>query len=145
MTVRYVMNTTVVYWSISIFTAVLGLVLIAAPDFWFGPTWHQFGPHSGFWLGFACLVMGYVQSMVIGMDAGPRIVSIVYLVSGCVFWLVGVTFVVVGVKYHSGVMEAPFICYVGAHCLAHSAALNALANQQKRDRVSVAAEAEAVA
>jgi hypothetical protein len=135
---RFIMSTTPVYWSISVFTVLLGLFLIGAPASWFGPTWDKMPfPYAGFALGMACIVLGYLQTLALGLEGDARILSLLYLISGVLFWSVGCTFIMEGVHHRTGMMEAPFILYVGGHCFAHSASLWAYFREQRAEQKDV--------
>lgn len=46
-----------------IFYYLIGVVMVGAPPYWFGPTWSYFKflPHGGFGIGVACLFMMYAS------------------------------------------------------------------------------------
>lgn len=118
-----------IYWSFAAWTVGLGLFLVVAPDDWYGPTWSYSDilPHNGFYMGWTCLSLGVSQLWALWKGYSAKVLSILFFLSGFVFWTAGISLAAEGLAGHTGLMEAPFMLYVGAHKFAHSAALMALA------------------
>jgi hypothetical protein len=121
-----------VYWAFAWWTIALGIVLMLAPGNWFGPSWHFFKqfPQDGFWMGLCCTMLGTWQLLVMWRsklhDTTPsRLLALLFFFSGFVFWTSGLTLAIAGLVGHQGLMEAPFMLYVGAHKFAYSADLMA--------------------
>lgn len=119
-----------VYWSLAWFTILLGVVLTMAPENWFGPSWHFFKqfPSNGFWMGLCCTTLGTWQMITLwrarqSTTVPGRHLGILFFLSGFVFWTSGMTLGAAGLLGHQGLMEAPFMLYVGAHHLIYSAVL----------------------
>lgn len=114
-----------VYWSFAAWTIVLGVVLMLAPADWFGPSWSYFPeiPHNGFWMGLVCVGLGVAQLVVLWHNNSRRALAILFGLSGFVFWTAGIILAAEGLLGHQGLMESPFLLYVGAHKFTHSAAL----------------------
>lgn len=121
------MSTTPVYWSFTLWTVILGIVLMAAPKSWFGPTWHYFPqlPHNGFGMGLCLSILSLIQVVALKRAWSARVLSILFFLNGFVYWTAGIVLGAEGLLGHQGLMEAPFMLYVGAHAFAHSAALMA--------------------
>jgi hypothetical protein len=119
------MSTAPLYWSFTIWTVVLGVVMMLAPSYWYGPSWSYFReiPHNGFWMGLCCAVLGSLQLLALWRKATMRTLAVLLFLNGFVFWASGITLGAEGLLGHQGLMEAPFMCYVGAHAYAHSTAL----------------------
>jgi hypothetical protein len=116
-----------VYYSFAIWTVALGLLLMAAPDSWFGPSWSYFPqlPHNGFGMGVCCTVLGLLQLVTLWRHGADRTLSVLFFLSGFTFWTAGIILAAEGLLGHQGLMEAPFMLYVGAHKFTHSAKLMA--------------------
>lgn len=116
-----------VYWSFAAWTMSLGLLLILAPLNWYGPSWSYFPqlPHNGYGMGICCLSLGTLQAIALWRRASYRTLSILFFLSGFVFWTAGIILGAEGLLGGQGLMEAPFMLYVGAHKFSHSAALMA--------------------
>jgi hypothetical protein len=127
-----------VYWAFSLWTIMLGVVLALAPPNWFGPSWHFFKqfPQDGFWMGLCCMMLGTWQMLTLwrsrqGGRLSGRMLGALFFCSGFVFWTSGLTLGVAGLIGHQGLMEAPFMLYVGAHQFAYSAELLARSRQRQ--------------
>lgn len=117
-----------VYLSFAGWTIALGVILIVASMLapsWFGPSWSYFPqlPHNGIGMGICCAVLGALQIVVVWRQMSTLILSILFFLSGFVFWTAGIILGAEGILGHQGLMEAPFMLYVGAHKFVHSAAL----------------------
>jgi hypothetical protein len=121
----YLISTGPVYWSFAVWTVALGGVLIAAPQSWYGPSWSYFSelPHNGFGMGLCCVSLGLLQCLALWRNAAPKTLSILFFLSGFVYWTAGILLGAEGLLGHQGLMEAPFMMYVGAHKVTHSASL----------------------
>jgi hypothetical protein len=131
---KFIARSGVIYWSFAIWTVALGVVLMCAPQTWFGPSWHYFHhmPHNGFWMGVVCTVLGTLQMIVLAHESLDYFkLGILFFLAGVVFWTAGLTLGAEGLAGHQGLMEAPFMCYVGAHKITHSAVL---LNHRRRKR-----------
>jgi len=131
---KFIARSGAVYWSFSIWTVVLGVVLMCAPRNWFGPSWSYFHgiPHNGFWMGVICTVLGTLQMLVLANQHLDYFkLGILFFLTGLVFWAAGMILGAEGLLGHQGLMEAPFMMYVGAHNLTHSAVL---LNHHRRKR-----------
>jgi len=114
-----------VYLAFATWTIVLGVFLMLAPPSWYGPSWSYFPqlPHNGFGMGVCCAVLGASQIVVVWRQMSTLVLSILFFLSGFVFWTAGTILGAEGLLGHQGLMEAPFMLYVGGHKFAHSAAL----------------------
>jgi hypothetical protein len=113
-----------VYWNFTVWTIVLGIVLMCAPQSWYGPSWSYFAsmiPHNGFGMGLCLTLLSVVQAVALLREA-ERMISVMLFLNGFVYWTSGLTLGAEGLLGHQGLMEAPFILYVGAHAFALSAA-----------------------
>lgn len=129
-------NSAIVYWSFAIWTVVLGVVLMFAPANWFGPSWSYFPeiPHNGFWMGIVCVGLGLAQMAVLYRNTSRRSLALLFGLSGFVFWTAGIILASEGLLGHQGLMEAPFMLYVGAHKFTHSAALTVWGKSRIRQK-----------
>lgn len=124
---NYVVETSIfLYWSFANWTVALGVFLLLAPPWFFGPSWSYFNDalDNGAWMGTACVIVGLLQIVVLARK--PRRytqLSLLFFCSGFIYWLVGLILLRAGLIGHMGLMEAPFMFYVGAHKFAHSASL----------------------
>lgn len=116
-----------VYWSFASWTMVLGTVLMVAPNSWFGPSWHYFPqlPHNGFGMGLCCIILASLQLWTLHRRGSDKTLSILFFLSGFTYWTAGIILAAEGLLGHQGLMEAPFMLYVGAHKFTHSAKLMA--------------------
>lgn len=117
-----------VYWAYAIGTGTLGVVLMLAPQNWYGPTWsyfHQYIPPNGFGMGVCCSLLGGLQVIALWRNTSAKILSILFLMSGFTYWTAGVTLGAEGLFGHQGLMEVPFIIAVAGQSLALSVALRA--------------------
>jgi hypothetical protein len=131
---KFIARSGVIYWSFSIWTVALGILLMRAPKNWFGPSWSYFHhmPHNGFWMGVVCTILGILQMLVLAHEPFDYLkLGTLFFLTGVVFWTAGLTLGAEGLLGHQGLMEAPFMCYVGAHELTHSAVL---LNHHRRKR-----------
>lgn len=122
-----------VYWSYALWTVALGVVLLAAPQSWYGPSWSYFAaliPHNGFGMGLCCTGLGGLLIFALWRDASASIISILLFLTGFVYWTAGMILAAEGLLGHQGLMEAPFMMYLGAHAFAQSAALRAYSRPQ---------------
>jgi hypothetical protein len=122
------MNTGPLYWNYAAWTVGLGAVLIAAPEYWYGPSWHyfqQYIPPNGFGMGVCCTGLGILLILALRLDLSARIISILLFLTGFVYWTAGITLGAEGLLGHQGLMEAPFMMYMGAQAFAHSSSLTA--------------------
>ena len=115
----------VVYTAFAFATVGLGIVLIFAPSNWFGPSWSYFHeiPHNGFGMGVCLIILGALQMFTVWLRLRIKILAILLFLSGFTYWTAGILIAAEGLFGHMGLMEAPFMLYVGAHEFAHSAAL----------------------
>jgi hypothetical protein len=121
-------NTGPLYWNYAVWTVALGAVLILAPQSWYGPSWSYFAsviPHNGFGMGVCCTGLGTLLILSLWRDLSARIISILLFLTGFVYWTAGITLGAEGLLGHQGLMEAPFMLYMGAQAFSHSAALTA--------------------
>lgn len=122
-----VMATAPVYWSFAVWTIALGVALMCAPPWWFGPSWSYFPqlPHNGFGMGLCCSILGGLLVISLRLNANAKTLSGLFFLLGFVYWTAGTILGAEGILGHRGLMEMPFMLYVGAHAFAHSAALAA--------------------
>lgn len=123
-----VINTGPLYWNYAIWTVGLGVVLVLAPQSWFGPSWSYFAaviPPNGFGMGVCCTGLGVLLILALWRDLSARIISILLFLTGFVYWTAGIILGAEGLLGHQGLMEAPFMMYLGAQAFAHSSALTA--------------------
>jgi hypothetical protein len=128
-----VMATGPVYWSFTIWTIILGVVLMTAPESWYGPSWSYFSiflPHNGFGMGLCLTVLSGLQAWALWRGSGARKLAILFFLNGFVYWTAGIVLGAEGLLGHAGLMESPFMLYVGAHAFAHSAALTVYTRNQ---------------
>jgi hypothetical protein len=116
-----------VYWSFAAWTILLGAFLLAAPQSWYGPSWAYFPqlPHNGYGMGLCLVVLGGAQILTLHRRGTDKTLSILFFLSGFVYWTAGIILAAEGLLGHQGLMEAPFMLYVGAHKFTHSAKLRA--------------------
>jgi len=116
-----------VLWSFAALNVCLGVVLLAAPDNWYGPSWHYFPqlPHNGFGMGLCCCAIGGAQLVAMARNCSDNILSALFFLGGFVFWTAGIVLGAEGLLGHQGLMEAPFMLVLGGHKLALSAELRA--------------------
>jgi hypothetical protein len=116
-----------IYWSFATWTIILGFVLMVAPNNWFGPSWHYFPqlPHNGFGMGLCLIVLASFQLFTLYRGGSDKTLSLWLFLSGFVYWTAGIILAAEGLLGHQGLMEAPFMLYVGAHKFTHSAKLMA--------------------
>jgi hypothetical protein len=132
---KILINVRPVYWSLSFLTTILGFILCLAPDDWYGPSWHYFPqvlPHNACGMGLCCVALGLLQGLALWFDFKDSIISILFFLSGLVFWIAGITLGAEGLLGHQGLMETPFMMYVGGHQFVHSAALMSAYRREKR-------------
>lgn len=116
-----------VYWSYSAGTATLGVVLMLAPEDWYGPTWSYFSqlPHNGLGMGGCCFLLGGLQVVALLRNATARTLSVLFFLSGFTYWTAGVILGAEGLLGHRGLMEVPFVIAVAGQSLALSISLMA--------------------
>lgn len=126
------MNTGPVYWSFTVWTIGLGVVLMLAPKDWYGPTWSYFPqlPHNGFGMGLCLTLLSSVQAVALWREASARVLGVLFFLNGFVYWTAGIILAAEGLLGHQGLAEVPFILYTGAHAFAQSAALTAHHKEQ---------------
>ncbi|OBJ05242.1 hypothetical protein [Mycobacterium sp. 1465703.0] len=114
-----------VYWSFAVMSIALGVVLIAAPANWYGPSWHYFPqlPHNGFGMGVCCCAIGLAQVATLAWRRSSLVLSVLFFLGGFVFWTAGMILGAEGILGRQGLMEAPFMLVLGGHKLALSASL----------------------
>lgn len=99
-------------------------ICLLAPDRWFGPTWWQFQtiPHGGHGLGIASLFLGVLTFYALWRRK-RRLLMASLSMGGVAFyagaWLVALQGIIGG----TGLMESPFMMYVGCDLLLKSALL----------------------
>jgi hypothetical protein len=113
------------YYTFATWTVCLGVLLIVAPQSWYGPSWAYFKqlPHNGFGMGVCCISLGGLQLLVLWRNCRRQLLATLFFLSGFVFWTAGLILGAEGLLGHQGLMEAPFMLYVGAHKFGHSALL----------------------
>jgi hypothetical protein len=116
-----------VYWSFAAWTILLGLFLLCAPQSWYGPSWSYFPqlPHNGYGMGVCLIILASLQVWTLYRRGRDKTLSILFFLSGFVYWTSGIILAAEGLLGHQGLMEAPFMLYVGAHKFTHSAKLMA--------------------
>lgn len=116
-----------VYWSFTLWSYCIGLILIAAPNYWFGPSWSYFHriPHNGVWMGIVLVSLAALQTIVLLRPSRKQNswLSFLLFLNGFVYWTAGIILGTEGLLGHQGLMESPFMLYAGAHLFTHSAAL----------------------
>lgn len=129
---RPVVASYVVYWNFATWMILLGIFLILAPTYFFGPSWSYFPelPHNGFWMGVTCLDLGILQMLVIWKgNSKYRLLGYLIFLGGFVYWTSGLTIIAEGLAGRMGLMEGPFMMYAGSHMFFHSATLLAHARK----------------
>jgi hypothetical protein len=101
-------------------TLALGIFLWLAPDSWYGPTWWYFNktgvlplPAGGLGMGICLVILGVLQLITL-LTHRDRLLSVLFFLSGFTFWVAGILFFFEGFMGHTGLMEAPFMCYCSA-------------------------------
>lgn len=126
-----------IYWAFTIWTTLLGVFLTMAPEAWFGPSWFYFKiiPHGGLGMGVCLTILSAIQAVALWREMGARVLSVLFFLNGFVYWTAGIILGSEGFLGHQGLMEAPFMLWVGAQAFAHSSSLSVYAGleQQKRD------------
>lgn len=122
----------VVHWSFAAATGVLGVVLMLAPNNWFGPSWSYFSqvPHNGFWMGLTCTVLSLLQLATLWRGGHHHVLGYLVFLTGVVFWTGGVIIAAAGILGHQGLMETPFM--MGCAIFAYSHAGGLLAQERKK-------------
>jgi len=99
----------------------LGIFLVLAPADWFGPSWSYFYSHGqvivpagGFGMGVCCICLGIAQWLALWGKAA-RLLAVLLFLSGFVFWTAGLLLGAEGLFGHQGLIESPFMLFVGAH------------------------------
>lgn len=103
-----------VYWSFGIWTMILGIFLMLAPADWYGPSWSYFPelPHNGFGMGLCLTCLSFLQLLALWRESHWR--SFMLFLIGFVYWVTGIILGAEGLLGHQGLMESPFILFVGA-------------------------------
>lgn len=103
-----------VYYGHAVFMVLLGILLLAAPSSWFGPSWSYFPwlPHNGIGMGACCIGLGGLQLISVYRDCVHLTATLIYL-GGVVNWTAGILIAAEGIFGHQGLMEAPWMCAVG--------------------------------
>jgi hypothetical protein len=116
---------------------ILGTFLMVAPDNWYGPTWWYFAqqgemiiPAGGFGMGLCLLSLGVLQALTLWRRA-YRTLSILLFLSGFVFWTSGLLLGAEGLVGHQGLMETPFMLFVGVHKFVMSVNLRSKTQHQE--------------
>lgn len=124
-----VMTADPVYWSFTIWSAILGVFLMAAPGVWFGPSWFyfKFVPHGGLGMGCCLTVLSIIQGVCLWHECSARVLAVLFYLNGFVFWTAGIILASEGFLGHQGLMEAPFMLWAGAQAFTHSASLSVYA------------------
>lgn len=122
-----------IYWRFSAWTVLIGVILIGAPNNWYGPSWHYFSlpPHNGVGMGVCLTVLATLQMLALWRDASVRILSALFFLIGNTYWTAGMVLGTEGLLGHQGLMEAPFMMLVGAHAFALKVELTV---RSRRDR-----------
>jgi hypothetical protein len=126
-----------VYWGIATVAVLIGVVLLAAPQNWYGPSWsyyHQYLPSNGHGMGMCCVALGGLQMVALWRNASAKVLSVLFGLGGFVYMTAGTILAAEGLQGHQGLMEAPFILVIGAHKLIHSSALMRYYRQQRRQQ-----------
>jgi hypothetical protein len=108
----------------AIFLILVGLLLVFAPDYWFGPTWWYFQdiPHGGFGIGLTCLGLGSTLSIAVWRKS-KRFKALILFLAGIAFWVAAFVLAAQGMLGRTGLMESPFMMYIGGDMLMQSAVL----------------------
>lgn len=111
----------------------LGGFLLAAPPIWYGPSWSYFSelPHNGYGMGVCCVLLGILQMVAIHGDK-VRCTAVLLFLGGFVNWTAGIILFAEGILGHEGLMEAPFMCTVGAYKFIVSSTLTVHLRAQNR-------------
>lgn len=118
-------DTGTVYWSYTLWTIALGVLLMASPPDWFGPSWSYFSqlPHNGFGMGLCLTLLSLIQAAALWQHARERTLAVMFLLNGFVYWMAGSILGAEGLLGHKGLWEAPFMMWIGAQAFAHAIAL----------------------
>lgn len=105
----------------AIWLALVGLLEIFAPDYFFGPTWFRFSniPHGGFGMGVCCLSLSFVLAVALRRRVRRLIVWVLFL-AGVSIWVAAATIVAQGLAGKTGLMEAVFMTYPAADMMIQS-------------------------
>lgn len=103
---------------------VIATVCLFAPDQWFGPTWWQFQtiPHGGHGLGIASLLLGMMTLYAVWRRK-RRLLMTALGMGGVAFYVGAWLIILQGITGGTGLMESPFMMYVGCDLLIKSALL----------------------
>ena len=74
-------------------------------------------------MGLCCVGLGSLQMVALIRNSKKNILAILFFLVGFVYWCSGVILAAEGFMGRQGLMEAPFILYLGAHNFAHGASL----------------------
>lgn len=117
------------YVVVALWITVLGILLMVAPNDWYGPSWSYFSQHGepiipagGFGMGLCCAGLGTLQLVALWRNA-YRVLMLLFFLGGFVLWTAGLLLGVEGLAGHQGLMEAPFMMTVGVHKFVVSASL----------------------
>jgi hypothetical protein len=130
----FVVNIANVCWVLAAWNLGLGVFLLAAPEWFYGPSWRYFPyiPHNGTYMGVVCVTLGLLQCWALSRPSHHySALAALFFLSGFVYWTAGCILGAEGLMGRMGLMEAPFALFVGAGQIVHSAALNTKARQKK--------------
>lgn len=106
---------------LSLWITGLGILLMVAPDNWFGPSWSYFSTHGqfivpagGFGLGLCLVGIGLGQLWSVWKEV-YLLLSRLFFLSGFVLWTAGLLLWMEGLQGHQGLMEGPLFCSFAIH------------------------------
>lgn len=130
----YLVNPDLQSWSTALSAMFLGLLFLACPIDWFGPSW-SFWPQfrGGELTGWICLAIGWHQTILLYMHARTNLIGYSFLLGGFFYSAVGCLILKAGLSGHQGLMEAPLFIMVAMQKFIHGANLLAIYGDRRRD------------
>ena len=100
---------TSIYWSYTLWSGVLGVFMILAPEDFYGPSWHYFSevPHDGTGMGICLVSLSALVLIVLWRRGGDRMLATLLFLLGFVYWTSGLILGAEGLASHEGLMPAP--------------------------------------
>lgn len=128
------------YAVLAVVVTALGILLVVAPDDWYGPSWSYFTrqgepiiPAGGFGMGLCLVLLGALQ-LLATWRAAHQALSLLFFLSGFVFLTAGLLLGAEGLLGHQGLMETPFMFFVAIHKFAVSVNVHNRVRHEKSSR-----------
>lgn len=113
-----------VSWALAVSAIVLGVLMMASPKWWFGPSWAYFPLlHLTLWLGVIWTLLGWHEVILLYLKTRINVLAYLFMFGGATFATGGLVLFVAGYEGRQGLWEAPYMCVYGALKLAHSISL----------------------